>query len=104
MNSHERASEKTYEAIVRFETGQLSEPETIQLFQRLIDDGSVWRMQGTYGRLAQQLIESGYCMLSEGRQQNYFGATVGSRFDVPAGDPGSREFVEAHHPDSPTLQ
>ena len=33
----------------------------IQAWQYLIDTGTVWGLQGMYGRTAKELIESGYC-------------------------------------------
>jgi len=42
------------------------EPETyegqvIDAWQHLIDSALVWRLQGSYGRTAQALIENGVC-------------------------------------------
>lgn len=47
--------------IIAYENGELTEDEVIEFFQELINDGSCWRLQGHYGRTAQQLIDSGYC-------------------------------------------
>ncbi len=47
--------------IIRFEAGQLEEEEVIVLFQKLIDSGWVWKLQGSYGRTAQALIDAGLC-------------------------------------------
>lgn len=47
------------DAIIAFEQGELGEDETIALFQRLVDNGMAWRLQGVYGRTAVQLIEAG---------------------------------------------
>ena len=47
--------------IMDYEEGLLSEDEIITMFQEMIDDGSVWGLQGSYGRMAQALIENGYC-------------------------------------------
>jgi hypothetical protein len=47
--------------IIDFESGALSEEETIAGFQNLINDGSVWQLQGCYGRTAARLIEAGLC-------------------------------------------
>lgn len=46
--------------IVRFESGLLDFNETIDLFSDLIKSGIVWQLQGSYGRTAMDLIESGY--------------------------------------------
>lgn len=45
--------------IMQYENGELSEEETIELFQELIDNGLVWSLQGHYGRRAKILIEQG---------------------------------------------
>ena len=47
--------------IIAYEAGELSEKETIKLFQELIDSGSAWQLQGSYGRRANALIEAGVC-------------------------------------------
>ncbi len=47
--------------IIAFEQGELDEDGIIELFQELIDSGLVWQLQGSYGRMARNLIEAGYC-------------------------------------------
>lgn len=47
--------------LIAFEEGELDESDTIELFQEMINDGSVWRLQGSYGRMATWLIHSGLC-------------------------------------------
>lgn len=44
---------------VRFENDEMEDDETIDFFQYLVDTGMVWRLQGSYGRMAQYLIEIG---------------------------------------------
>lgn len=44
-----------------WEAGELDDDDTIFLFQRLIDSGLVWKLQGTYGRTAARLIDQGLC-------------------------------------------
>lgn len=45
--------------IIRFEDGDLSDEEIIDLFQHLVDTGIAWQLQGSYGRTANALIEAG---------------------------------------------
>lgn len=45
--------------IMAYEQGDLSDEETLEGFQKLIDSGLVWQLQGHYGRTAQALIEAG---------------------------------------------
>lgn len=47
--------------IMRYETGEASEQEVIELFQELINSGMAWSLQGHYGRMASHLIEQGVC-------------------------------------------
>lgn len=47
--------------IIAYESGEMSESETIEFFQRLIDNGMAWTLQGSYGRMAMHLIDAGLC-------------------------------------------
>ena len=46
--------------IIAFETGELDDDKTIDLFAMLIKTGQAWTLQGSYGRTAASLIEGGY--------------------------------------------
>lgn len=45
--------------IMAFEAGEATDEEVLTLFADLIKTGDAWTLQGSYGRMAQALIESG---------------------------------------------
>lgn len=45
--------------LMAWEDGALTEEEEAALFQRLVNDGRAWSLQGMYGRRAAQLIKQG---------------------------------------------
>ena len=51
----------TVDFIIAFESGDVTEQELIEGFQKLIDSGVVWTLQGFYGRTAQALIDNELC-------------------------------------------
>lgn len=51
----------TVDDIMKYEGGEMSHDEEVAFFQRLIDTGLAWKLQGSYGRMAQHLIEIGAC-------------------------------------------
>jgi hypothetical protein len=46
--------------IIAYESGELSDKKTLQLFSYLVKTGKVWSLQGCYGRTATALIEDGW--------------------------------------------
>ena len=50
--------------IIEFESGRLSSQEVIKMFQTLIDTQTITHLQGSYQRVAQQLIDEGVCHVS----------------------------------------
>jgi hypothetical protein len=52
--------------IIQFETeGFETEDEYVEFFQKLIDSGLAWSLQGSYGRTASYMIEEGFCVRSD---------------------------------------
>jgi len=54
-----------FEAISKIELEDSTDDEFIEAFQHLINTGTVWRLQGWYGRMAHHLIKSGHCTTGE---------------------------------------
>jgi hypothetical protein len=49
--------------IIAFENGELNEDEIVTLFQELCDTGMIYSLQGSYQRIAEQLIAEGLVSL-----------------------------------------
>lgn len=56
----------TASKIFAYENGELDEEETVELFQALVDSGLAWKLQGSYGRMAQALINQGLISMPQG--------------------------------------
>lgn len=52
-----------FDMMMQFEDGTLSDAEVVDLFQKLIDNGMAWTLQGFYGRTASALIDAGFCTM-----------------------------------------
>ena len=61
--------------------------------QSLIDSGHIWRLEGSLGREAISLIESGHCVLGPVGHHDYWGNYVPSRHEVKPGTKGSLEYA-----------
>lgn len=51
--------DKNLDFIINYESGLCSEDEIIEGFQSLVDSGIVWELQGSYQRMAIDLINQG---------------------------------------------
>jgi len=45
--------------IIAYENGEMSHEEVLDFFQKLVDNGLAWKLQGHYGRTAANLIYDG---------------------------------------------
>lgn len=70
-----------------------TEEEQIECYQRLVNSGDAWRLEGSVGRAAMRLIEAGQVMLGQEGHRDYWGNYVPSRSEVKEGTKGSFEYV-----------
>ena len=54
--------------IMEWESGEMSDKDTVTFFQDLIDTGMAWTLQGCYGRQATRLIQAGLCHKARGEK------------------------------------
>jgi len=45
--------------ILAYETGEMEKGKVLAFFQELVNTGLAWKLQGSYGRMAARLIETG---------------------------------------------
>lgn len=57
--------------------------------QALINNGSVWQMEGSMGREAMRLLECGACMLPKKSYRDYYGNRIPSRDELKTGSRGT---------------
>ena len=68
---------------------QLQKENGLDEMQKLIDCGEVWKMEGSMGRNAMQLLELGACMLPEEDYQDFYGNMIPSRNRLKPGTKGT---------------
>lgn len=69
MSGVEKQAGCTVDDIMRYENGEMDEAETIAFFQGMIDTGFVWQLQGSYGRTAAALIDTGFCHMAHQKRE-----------------------------------
>jgi hypothetical protein len=66
--------------------------EQVRETQELINSGTAWKLEGSVGRHAMEMIELGECMLGEEGYRDYWGNYVPSRYEVEDGTKGSESY------------
>lgn len=81
------------DAVMTIEEGDGVLEEQAKAMQQLINSGTAWRLQGSYGRAAMGMLESGLVMLGTSGHKDYWGNYVPARSEVKEGTKGSRQLV-----------
>ena len=61
--SEDKSWRFTVTDIIDYESGNMDWDRLVAFFQKLIDTGLAWQLQGHYGRTAMELAREGYCTL-----------------------------------------
>lgn len=69
--------------------------EQEECYQRLINAGDAWTLEGHVGRTAMSLIEHGTCMLGFRGHRDFYGNYIPARNEVAEGTKGSFKYVAA---------
>lgn len=89
---------KDVDAIMALEGDEGMEPlEQAKAMQQLINSGTGWSLQGSYGRAMNDALEAGFCMLGKHPASDYWGNRIPSRDEVQDGTKGSRALVVELH-------
>jgi hypothetical protein len=75
---------------------KLQKENDLTEMQDMINSGQVWKMEGSMGRSAMDLLRSGACILPTMPRKDYWGNTVPSRDMVAPGTMGSLENCEKY--------
>jgi len=68
--------------IMAFESGELSEKDIVKLFQDMVNDGSVWSLQSSYGRTAKALLNEGMINYPKKKTTDYYGNPIPTKSQV----------------------
>jgi hypothetical protein len=68
--------------------------EFLSAWQYLINTGAVWHADHDIGKMANLLMQKGYCAFGRYRVPGYYRDTLPSRDDITPGESGSMRFVE----------
>lgn len=68
---------------------KLQETYNVIGVQAMINSGDCWKLEGSVGRFAMNMLESGVCMLPKEAKVDYYGNTVPSRDMLKKGTKGT---------------
>lgn len=80
-----------------YDDEDMDELEQAKAMQRVVNDGSGWRMQGSMGRAMMAALEAGDVLLGKHATADYYGNRIPSRDEVKDGTKGSYGYVMDRH-------
>lgn len=71
------------------EINELQKEFNIDRMQEAIIDGSIWKFEGTMGRMAMDYLKSGMCYLGDTTTSDFYGNRIPAIHEVKEGTTGS---------------
>jgi hypothetical protein len=68
--------------VMDWEQGTMSPEREKRFFQKMVNDGSVWHLQGVYGRRAADLLNAGIIKHAKERHHDYYGNPLPTRNEM----------------------
>lgn len=65
--------------VIAWEQGMMSEEREKRFFQKMVNEGTVWNLQGIYGRRAADLLNAGVIKHAKERHFDYYGNPIPTR-------------------------
>lgn len=62
--------------VIAWESGEMTAEQERKFFQKMVNDGSVWSLQGMYGRRAMDLLNAGIIKYPKKRTHDYYGNPI----------------------------
>ena len=62
--------------VIDWEEGNMSPERERKFFQHMVNTGEVWKLQGMYGRRAQDLLDSGEIHYPKKKTYDYYGNPI----------------------------
>lgn len=62
--------------IIAYETGGLTDAQMKKMFQKMVNTGQVWSLQGSYGRTAKALLDAGEIEFPTKKTKDYYGNPI----------------------------
>ena len=70
-----------------------TEDEVLDTYQKLVNNGHAWHLEGSIGRTAMDLLESRKIGLGETGHTDHYGNYIPSRYEVQPGTKGAAEYA-----------
>lgn len=68
--------------VINYEEGRMTSAQEKKFFQKGVNDGSVWKLQGSYGRRAQELLNAGEINYPSKKTYDAYGNQIPTRADI----------------------